>query len=153
MKLDGRIPLAAVKDATRKESIKQWIDAAASELEVDREVADSLRGAVFEVRQGYKSADSKRQNADIGNAANAYANAYLPVNMLLSAQVSETVAARYRRAQWLVLRGSTEGSSLESTYAFCSGVLGYDLAGLFRRNRNKLKNAVEEVIRELLKEA
>ncbi|MCX6277959.1 MAG: hypothetical protein NT004_07665 [Bacteroidetes bacterium] len=31
-------------------------------------------GVVFEVRQGYKSKDSKRQNADIDNATVAWAN-------------------------------------------------------------------------------
>jgi hypothetical protein len=31
---------------------------------VEAKVFDSLTGTVFEVRQGYKSKDSKRQNAD-----------------------------------------------------------------------------------------
>jgi len=35
--------------------------------------------AVFEVRQGYKSMDSKRQAADIANAAQALTKSRLPV--------------------------------------------------------------------------
>ena len=34
--------------------------------------ATGLEGCVFEVRQGYKSNDAKRQNADVSNAANAF---------------------------------------------------------------------------------
>lgn len=47
----------------------------------------TLKGAVFEVRQGYKSKDAKRQNADIANAAAAYTQAYLPCVVMLSSQI------------------------------------------------------------------
>jgi hypothetical protein len=151
LKLDGRIPIGAVQDKEARKRIKAWMKKAAGQLKVDPGLVKQLRGPVFEVRQGYKSADSKRQNADIGNAANAYANRYLPVNMILSTQVSEAVAARYVRAQWLLLRGSTTGSSLDSTYVFCSEVLGYDLAGFFKRNKKQLKKRIGGIIKGLLK--
>lgn len=73
---------------------------------VPLKAAKGLEGAVFEVRQGYKSKDSKRQNADITNAANAYANDYLPVVVLLSTQIDSDIAERYIVAQWVLLRGT-----------------------------------------------
>ena len=86
LKLDGRIPIGSVKDEERKKEVARWVKMAAKAVKVDKVAARGLLGPVFEVRQGYKSADAKRQNADIGNAANAYANRYLPVNLLLSTQ-------------------------------------------------------------------
>ena len=58
-------------------------------LEVDRKVFQSLTGTTFEVRQGYKSKDSKRQNADIANAAAAYTKGYFPCAVILSGQIDE----------------------------------------------------------------
>jgi len=150
LRLDGRIPLDAVKDVAARSRVEDWLNGAASLLRVDPALAASLRGTVFEVRQGYKSADSKRQNADIANAANAYANRYLPVNMVLSAQLSETVASRYVRAQWLLLRGTLSGTAMDSTYVFCRDVLHYDLAQFFKRNSNVLRMHVERILRRLL---
>ena len=49
--------------------------ASADLVHVDPDVFTILKGTVFEVRQGYKSKDSKRQNADIANAATAYTKA------------------------------------------------------------------------------
>jgi len=63
----------------------------------------SFDGAAKMVRyvstQAYKSKDAKRQNADIANAANAYARNYLPSNMLFSRQIDGDIAERYVRAQ------------------------------------------------------
>jgi hypothetical protein len=42
--------------------------AAATKVGVAATIANSLTDTVFEVRQGYKSKDSKRQNADIADA-------------------------------------------------------------------------------------
>lgn len=84
LSLDGRIPIAAVANASAKQRVIQWIESAADDLKLPRESRRNLQGAVFEVRQGYKSKDSKRQNADVANASNAYAYHYLPVVLLLS---------------------------------------------------------------------
>jgi hypothetical protein len=150
LSLDGRIPLAGVTDAAARKRVRAWMDEAAAQLRVDARIARSLHGAVFEVRQGYKSKDSKRQNADVANASNAYANGYLPVNVVLSTQMDDDIASRYRRAQWLLLRGTLCGTPLDSTYVFSRAVLGYDLAGFFERNRRPLKSRIETVLRGLL---
>ena len=47
-------------------------------LDVDENVFENLAGTIFEVRQGYKSKDSKRQNADIANAVTAYTKGLFP---------------------------------------------------------------------------
>jgi len=51
----------------------------------------TITGTIFEVRQGYKSKDSKRQNADIANAATAYTKADFPCAVILSAQIDEDI--------------------------------------------------------------
>ena len=150
LSLDGRIPLSAISDPAAADRVRLWLHDAANVLKVSKKVAATLEGPVFEVRQGYKSKDSKRQNADVGNAANAYANSYLPVVVLLSSQIDDDIAERYLRAQWLILRGTVSGSSLASTYSFAREVLGYDLAGFFNRNSVRIRTEVEIVIEALL---
>jgi len=113
--------------------------------------AANLRGAMFEVRQGCKSNDAKRQNADVSNAASAYAFRYLPVMLLLSMQIPANLAERYTRARWLILRGTMSGTTLDSTYEFARAVLGYDLASFFRRNASAIKNDTLAVFEGLLK--
>jgi hypothetical protein len=83
-----------------------------------------LRGVVFEVRQGYKSKDSKRQNADLANAANAYTQRYAPVLAIMSSQLDFDIRARYQAAKWGVL-ASLAGSDdpHQSTFAFSRNVL------------------------------
>ena len=80
----------------------------------------------------------------------AYANSYLPVLLLLSTQIDDDIAARYLRAQWLILRGALSGTPLQSTYSFARDVLGYDLAGFFARNATRIQTEVETVIEALL---
>jgi hypothetical protein len=72
---------------------------------VSQNVFKSLTGAVFEVRQGYKSKDSKRQNADIANAATAYASGYLPCAIIYSEQIDEDILLRYRHEKRIGLCG------------------------------------------------
>lgn len=151
--LDGRIPVAAVTNVEARKRVSRWMKLAANDLDLPRETRASFQGAVFEIRQGYKSKDSKRQNADVANASNAYAHRYIPVVFLLSSQIDEDIAERYRRARWLLLRGSTQGSVLDSSYIFMEQIVGYDLAGFFRRNSGKLREQIENVLRKLLSEA
>lgn len=152
LSLDARIPLDAVKPA-RAAVVAQWLRDAALTLGLESESAAILRGAVFEVRQGYKSKDSKRQNADVANAASAYAAQYLPVVTLLSTQIDSDVALRYRKARWLLLRGAASGSAFDSTYLFCRDVVGYDLAGFFARNSALLRREIASILEKLLGEA
>lgn len=87
LSLDARIPVAKLSAGACGDAVRSWLAEAAKRLELTKQVARGLQGAVFEVRQGYKSKDSKRQNADVANAPNAYAHQYLPVVALLSTQI------------------------------------------------------------------
>ncbi len=153
LSLDARIPLTSLPADSRGATVRSWLAEAAARLELTEKAKRSLEGAVFEVRQGYKSKDSKRQNADVANAANAYAHQYLPVVTVLSTQIDSDVADRYRRARWLLLVGTTGGSPFESTYAFVRDVVGYDLAAFFERNAASLRSEIDTVLRSLLSEA
>ena len=149
--LDGRISINDITDAAKADRIRQWIRDAAASVKVAKRVVRTLQGSVFEVRQGYKSKDAKRQNADIGNAANAYANSYLPTVIVLSDQIDSDIAERYARAQWVMLTGNLKGTPTDSTYAFTREVLGYDLAGFFQRNSKRIRREIESITEELLR--
>lgn len=84
LSLDGRIELNHLRDAETKSRVQHWIKEVADKLLLPQETRQSNKGVVIEARQGYKSKDSKRQNADISNASNAYANLYIPVLVLFS---------------------------------------------------------------------
>lgn len=102
------------------------------------------------MRQGYKSKDSKRQNADIANAANAYVHKYMPVIILFSTQIDSDVAKRYKERHWIILTGTKNGSSTESTYVFCRDVIGYDLANFFEHRSADIKKLVKDLLETLL---
>lgn len=106
--------------------------------------------AIFEIRQGYKSADSKRQNADLRFGARAYQAAHIPVVAILSSQVSETVISRYRDAGMLIMTGIPSRDPTESTFAFFDQIIGYDLAGFFRRSSAAIKQEIHGLIEKLL---
>jgi len=149
--LDGRVPLDGIPDGAARARFHDWMKRSAGALGVASNIIDSLTGVVFEVRQGYKSKDSKRQNADIANAANAYIKSYLPCAMILSNQIDEDVLQRYRAERWSVMTGLTgRGDPLISTYDFMREVIGYDLAGFFERNAETLRAEVEQVLHALL---
>jgi hypothetical protein len=150
LSLDARIEFADITDAEGRTRVEAWAEGVAVVLKLDATLAQQIKGVVFEVRQGYKSADSKRQNADIANAANAYAQMYVPSLVLLSTQINQAVNARYRAARWLLLTGTTGGSATDSTYVFCREVLGYDLAAFFERNSMRLRTLLEAIVASLL---
>lgn len=149
LSLDGRIHLDDLKQPARTR-VQAWLNAATRQMEMVPAISSALQGAVFEVRQGYKSKDSKRQNADIGNAGKALTKGYLPVVAVLSTQIDSDVADRYRGAGWLLLTGTTSATATHSVYAFCKEVVGYDLADFFERNRETLKATVDAVLKALL---
>lgn len=149
--LDGRIPLEKIASAAARTRASAWLSQATDHVGLKRKDAAGLEGCVFEVRQGYKSNDAKRQNADVSNAANAFAHRYLPVMVLLSVQIPDNLAERYQRAHWLILRGTVNGTATDSTYVFAKEVLGYDLAGFFRRNSAAIKSETLAVFEGLLK--
>lgn len=150
LSLDGRIDLDNLADADVRERVRTWLADAAAVIGLPSETLPSLKGVVFEARQGYKSKDSKRQNADIANASKAYAHLYIPVILLFSTQIDGDVAHRYRDNLWLLLTGATHGSPTDSTYAFCREVVGYDLADFFQRYSPRIKTEVEAVLKALL---
>ena len=149
--LDGRVPLKKIHDETRRLRFQAWMRHSAKILDVDERVFESLTGTVFEVRQGYKSKDSKRQNADISNALTAYTKGYFPCAVILSGQIDSDVLIRYRAAKWSVLTGITgETDSTVSTYAFMRDIVGYDLAGFFERNSAVLREEIDKILNTLL---
>lgn len=150
LSLDARIEFEDVALPDARARVETWSVEVAARLQLDPRLAAALKGVVFEVRQGYKSVDSKRQNADVANAGNAYANLYVPSLVLLSTQINEVVATRYIAARWLLLTGTTTGSPLESTYVFCRDVLGYDLISFFERNTHRLRALLEGIVASLL---
>jgi hypothetical protein len=150
LSLDGRIDVEDIRDSTAKKRIKQWMCDAEKTIGLPSDTCANLKGVVFETRQGYKSKDSKRQNADIANAAKAYAYLYIPVLLLFSTQIDGDVASRYRESLWLLLTGTTRGRATESTYAFCRDVVGYDLGRFFERNSARLRKEIEAVLKTLL---
>ena len=150
--LDGRIPLARIKDKAKRARVAQWIREACDDLAVAPKIARSLQGVVFEVRQGYKSKDSKRQNADIANAATAYTKAYLPCALILSTQIDTDIVIRYKAEKWVILTGlvGTAGPHA-SSFAFLRDVVGYNFADFLTRNAPTLRAAVAEVLEALLR--
>mgnify|MGYP006872388120 CR=1 FL=1 len=150
LKLDGRIETAFIANEERKQIISNWIKKMASVLKIDASIANVMRGMVMEVRQGYKSKDSKRQNADIANATEAYINGYLPILVVFSSQIDNDIVERYERGKWVVLQGITSVNNTTSTYAFMRDVIGYDLAGFFERNYQRLRTFTQDVLETLL---
>ena len=115
------------------------------------EVQYPQNGIVFEVRQGYKSKDSKRQNGDIDNATVAWSKGYLPVFSIFSSQIDNDIVVRYRNNSCGILVGLNNENPNISLFAFCRQVLGYDMAAFFERNSVELREQVEAVLEKLLR--
>lgn len=147
LSLDGRLELSEIKNKTVLSNVKQWIKDYCEGL---AEVSEPSNGIVFEVRQGYKSKDSKRQNADIDNATVAWANDYLPVFAIFSSQIDLDIVLRYRNNRCGILIGTTNGNNQASLYAFCEQILGYNLASFFQEHSTEIKEEIHDVLETLL---
>ena len=147
LSLDGRIELSEIKNETVLNNVRRWIKGYCDGL---GEVAEPSNGIVFEVRQGYKSKDSKRQNADIDNATVAWANNYLPVFAIFSSQIDTDIVLRYRNNRCGVLIGTITDDEQSSLYAFCENILGYNLAGFFKRHTMVIQNEIHDILETLL---
>ncbi|WP_411329897.1 hypothetical protein [Desulfovibrio desulfuricans] len=146
LSLDGRLQFEDIMDSTVKAQVKNWVSEYCKIL-----VAEiPINGVVFEVRQGYKSKDSKRQNADIDNIAVAWAQGYLPVFAIFSGQLDSDLALRYRNNRGGILVGSLQGTSTTSLFTFCKEVLNFDLADFFKRNSPAIQTEVHETLEALL---
>jgi hypothetical protein len=149
--LDGRIDLPMVADEAIRQRLRDWIERVMDSLFIsDPTTRTTISGVIFEVRQGYKSKDAKRQNADIANATNAYLHHYVPVLVVLSGQIDQSLAQRYMAARWHLLTGVQQGTALQSTYAFCRDVLGYDLAHFFETYAPRIRVELEKILTLLL---
>lgn len=151
LSLDARVPVAEISNSKAHSRFRHWIEVSAETLGVERNILHALSGVVFEIRQGYKSKDAKRQNADIANAAAAYAAGYLPCAVLFSSQIDTDILTRYRMERWLVLIGLVgHNDPFLSTYDFMREIVGYDLAAFFDRNKQTLYDEIERILRNLL---
>lgn len=110
-----------------------------------------LQGAVFEIRQGYKSQDSKRAKGDIVNGSHALNSAYQMFVMVMSMQIPNAVRSRYERSNICVMTGNLQDDGpLTSTYAFFRQVVGYDLAGFFERNSQVFRDQTHAILTSIL---
>lgn len=150
LSLDGRIELADIRTVENRQRVIGWLDTVCKQLHLPIKTQRNLKGIVIEARQGYKSKDSKRQHGDISNASNAYANLYVPVLIVFSTQIDGELVRRYTEAQWLLLRGTTDGTATDNTFVFCREVIGFDLAAFFEKNSPKIKKETENILEALL---
>jgi hypothetical protein len=146
LSLDGRILFSEVKDNDVKERVVKWADDYCTVIGA----TTPQNGVVFEVRQGYKSKDSKRQNGDIDNIAVAWSQGYLPVFAIFSAQIDETIVLRYKNSRGGIIIGSFAGTSHESLFVFCNEILGFDLAVFFERNSATIQTEMHITLGALL---
>lgn len=146
--LDGRLELEQIKDTLVKERVVKWMFNYCRKISV----TPPQNGIVFEVRQGYKSKDSKRQNGDIDNATVAWASGYLPIFAIFSSQIDKDIVYRYlnNRCGILTGLGEMDGDEYLSIFSFFRSVLGYDLAGFFKRNSDRIRNEMDTVLITLL---
>lgn len=151
LSLDGRILLAKIPNITMRTRCHSWMMDIANLLELPSSTRHSISGVVFEIRQGYKSKDSKRQNADIANAANAYANGYIPCLMVMSAQIDDDIVARYNAAKWAILQGQIGLSAMNSTFSFFKQVIGFDFVQFMNDNQEYFKQKIATVLEKLMK--
>lgn len=149
--LDARIQSSDLA-GSKKAAFEAWLTASRDAMTVGSGSSPTTptNGAAFEIRQGYKSADSKRQNADLRFGIHAYRAGLLPVFAIFSAQVSEPVLRRYRGDGMLVLTGIMSRDSTTSTFEFFTDVVGYDLAGFFQRNSTVLRTEIGKIVIKLL---
>lgn len=146
LSLDGRLELDDILDPEVKKRVSNWIKEYGKIIGID---PTNLKGAVFEVRQGYKSKDSKRQNGDIDNATVAYAYNYLPVFTVFSGQIDNDIVLRYTNNRCAIIIGSRNPSPYTSLFAFTKEVLGYDLAKFFEDNSPYIKEEVQKILEKL----
>lgn len=151
LSLDARIDVRLGTTKKRSNQIESWLSNAGELLNLSDDAVGKLFGAVFEVRQGYKSADAKRQNADLRNGIRAYNEGYLPVVMILSNQINSTVSRRYTNGQILVLSGEMNDDENKCTYAFFKKVIGFDLAGFLIENRTVIQKEIKDILKNIIR--
>jgi hypothetical protein len=149
--LDARIDVGHLTTSPdAKHRVDDWLKRCGKHLSLSTRRIKQLTGAVFEARQGYKSADAKRQNADLRFAMNAASENYLPVLSIFSTQASLSVLRRYTNAKMLVMTGTLSDDETISTYAFFRKIVGFELDSFFTRNTEAMKSRCQKVLEALL---
>jgi hypothetical protein len=149
--LDARIDVAHLtKKPEARTRIADWLKRCGRYLDLSDDRIGQLRGAFFEARQGYKSADAKRQNADLRFAMNASTANYLPVLAIVSTQASLSVLRRYKNAKMVVVTGIQSEDDTVSNYAFFRKVVGFELDTFFQRNAEAMRKRCQKVLQALL---
>lgn len=146
LSLDGRLELSEINNPSVLANVNLWIGDYCKDLGAEI----PKNGAVFEVRQGYKSKDNKRQNGDIDNIAVAWSQGYLPVFAIFSGQIDGDLVLRYKNNRGGIVIGRTSGNSRESLFTFSKDVLDYDMADFFKRNSAVIKTEMHETLKALL---
>lgn len=147
--LDGYIDILEFPESEALGRFKIWLGDAKAKLEAKL----NPRGAVFEVRQGYKSQDAKRSTGDVDNAGRIALQSCLPVLAVFSRQLPTSIARRYQTNGWLILSGDVTNDALSSTYGFSKEVMGFDLAGFLAGHVDELRAQTQRVFEGLLGEA
>ena len=147
LSLDGRLEIEQIQNESVKNNVSNWVNEYCENLHAEI----PKHGVVFEVRQGYKSKDSKRQNADIDNIAVGWSQGYLPVFAIFSGQIDADLVLRYRNNRGGIIVGTIKGSSQDSLFVFCRDVLCYDLANFFDRYSEEIKKEMHQTLETLLR--
>jgi hypothetical protein len=151
IKLDARIDVEHVRRTEKAEArLNEWLKRCGEYLQLPATRVKQLRGVIFETRQGYKSADAKRQNADLSFAMNAAAENYLTVLAIISTQASMAVIRRYKNSKMLVMTGVLGDDDTTSTYAFMRNVVQFELDSFFERNTVAMRKRCKAVLEALL---
>lgn len=148
--LDARLDYSCLVNDLKSERLRKWNSDVARKLGFSIAQIKSLAGSVFEIRQGYKSQDAKRQNADMQSAMRARNDCYVFVMAVLSTQISNALRRRYENSQILVLMGNLSGDPLDDTFAFIEQVVGYRITEFFTRNSAVIRSEVEIILKQLL---
>lgn len=146
LSLDARIELGDINNEEVLLKIQNWLKIYCNKIQAEI----PKNGIVFEIRQGYKSKDSKRQNADIDNIAVAWSHGYLPIFAIFSSQIDGDIILRYRNSRGGILVGSLDSNTQISLFSFFYDILGYDLAEFFRRNTDSIKSEIHKILQTLL---
>ena len=147
LSLDGRLELKDIRNNELKIRVKRRMRLYCKDLSINQ---IPKNGIVFEVRQEYKSKDSKRQNADIDNATVAWANGYIPIFVIFSSQIDADIVQRYRNNRCGIMIGTRNSEPIVSLFSFSKDILGYDLAEFFERNTDVIKKEINIVLKTLL---
>jgi hypothetical protein len=146
LSLDGRILFSEINEKGVKEKVVNWTKDYCNIINA----SFPENGIVFEVRQGYKSKDSKRQNGDIDNIAVAWSQGYLPVFAIFSGQIDNDLVLRYKNSRGGVIVGNLTGSPYDSIFAFCKSILEYNLEDFFVKNSISIQKEMHTTLEALL---